>query len=181
MTVQARSATITLAKRKNHRASIDLTRECCCPTSGQALCAIHRIQQLREGVGTSGELFGIKLYSFRARIRSLAQQVGVKDWAHVGTHSFRRGMAQDIVDAGSPLGVLLRAGGWSSSAYLEYLREGQCTEAAADSHLDVRPRGGFVSGPSGYVVLPANFQWLMDVEDTTLRRCSQVTGSRVVL
>ena len=129
--LQDQSATITLTKRKNHRAPTDLVRECCCPTSGRALCAVHWIQRLRESEGTSASLFGVKLHSFRTRIKALAQQVGVTDWAHVGTHSFRRGMAQDIVDAGSPLAVLLRAGGWSSSAYLEYLREGQCTEAAA--------------------------------------------------
>ena len=129
--VQANSARITLAKRKNHRAPIDLVRECCCSTSGRALCAVHWLQQLRErDVGATG-LFDVPLHRFRAKIKELAQQVGVTDWAHVGTHSFRRGMAQDIVDTGSPLSVLLRAGGWSSSAYLEYLREGQCSEAAA--------------------------------------------------
>ena len=49
----------------------------------------------------------------------------------MGTHGFRRGMAQDIIDAGSPLSVLLRAGGWSSAAFLEYLRTDQCQDVAA--------------------------------------------------
>ena len=62
--VHGTSATITLSKRKNHRAPIDLVRECCCPTSGRALCAVHWITLLREGGATSDELFGIKLQNF---------------------------------------------------------------------------------------------------------------------
>ena len=65
------------------------------------------------------------------RVKSLAKEAGLEDWASVGTHSFRRGMAQDIVDTGSPLAVLLRAGGCSSAAFLEYLRADQCQDAAA--------------------------------------------------
>ena len=39
-------------------------------------------------------------------------------------------MAQDIIDAGGSLAVLLRAGEWRSSAFLKYLRESQPEEAA---------------------------------------------------
>ena len=75
-------------------------------------------------------MFEISLHQVRTRFKELAREAGVQDWSQTGTHSFRRGMAQDIIDAGSPLSVLLRAGGWSSSAYAEYLRERQGREAA---------------------------------------------------
>ena len=39
-------------------------------------------------------------------------------------------MAQDIIDAGGSLAVLLRAGEWKSTAFLAYLRESQPQEAA---------------------------------------------------
>ena len=54
----------------------------------------------------------------------------LEEHGKVGTHAFRRGMAQDIVDAGGSLAVLLRAGDWRPSAFLKYLRESQPQEAA---------------------------------------------------
>ena len=39
-------------------------------------------------------------------------------------------MAQDIIDAGGSLAVLLRAGEWNSSAFLAYLRQSQPQEVA---------------------------------------------------
>ena len=45
--------------------------------------------------------------------------------ARVTSHAFGRGMAQDILDKGGSLAVLLRAGDWSSSAYLRYVRTAQ--------------------------------------------------------
>ena len=48
----------------------------------------------------------------------------------IGTHAFRRGMAQDIISAGGSLAILLRAGEWNSSAFLRYLRESQPQEEA---------------------------------------------------
>ena len=55
---------------------------------------------------------------------------GVKDAVKIGTHAFRRGMAQDIVSAGGSLAVLLRAGEWHSKAFLTYLRESQPQDEA---------------------------------------------------
>ena len=37
-----------------------------------------------------------------------------------GWHSFHRGMAQDLLDAGSTLATILRAGGWRLLAFLRY-------------------------------------------------------------
>ena len=68
-------------------------------------------------------------------MKQLAQEAEVADWAHVGTHSLRRGMAQDIIDAGNSLAVLLKAGGWSSAAFLEYLRADQASDAAVSQAL----------------------------------------------
>ena len=39
-------------------------------------------------------------------------------------------MAQDIIDAGGSLAVLMRAGEWKSRAFLNYLREAQPQETA---------------------------------------------------
>ena len=44
------------------------------------------------------------------------QKLGSARW-----HAFRRGMAQDLLDSGSTLSYILRAGGWRSGAFLRYL------------------------------------------------------------
>ena len=59
-------------------------------------------------------VFEITSAQFRTAIRSLGQSVGVAEPHGIGTHAFRRGMAQDIVDAGGYLAVWLKAGEWKS-------------------------------------------------------------------
>ena len=44
-------------------------------------------------------------------------------------------MARDIVDSGGSLATLLRAGDWTSSAFVQYLRDNQVEELAALSLL----------------------------------------------
>ena len=63
-------------------------------------------------------------------VRCVAEEVGIENHSKIGTHAFRRGMAQDILDAGGSLAVLMRAGDWRSSAFLAYLRESQPQETA---------------------------------------------------
>ena len=63
-------------------------------------------------------------------MRRVAEEVGIENHSKIGTHAFRRGMAQDIIDAGGSLSVLLRAGEWNSSAFLRYLRQSQPQETA---------------------------------------------------
>ena len=54
----------------------------------------------------------------------------ISDANRLGTHAFRRGMAQDIVSAGGSLAVLLRAGDWHSKSFLAYLRDSQPEDEA---------------------------------------------------
>ena len=63
-------------------------------------------------------------------MKQLAEIIGVDEAPNVGTHSLRRGMAQDILDMGGSLPSLLNAGDWASSAYLKYLRTSQTEDLA---------------------------------------------------
>ena len=95
------------------------------------MCAYHRLLELRQTVtDVNTNVFSTTKTAFSAVIKELAIAVGVKDGHRVGTHAFRRGMAQDILDAGGSLAVLMRAGDWRSSAFLAYLRESQPQETA---------------------------------------------------
>ena len=76
------------------------------------------------------KVFSINEAQLRSKLEELAHKAGANEGAKVGTHALRRGMAQDIIDAGGSLAVLLRAGDWRSSAFLAYLRENQPQEAA---------------------------------------------------
>ena len=73
-------------------------------------------------------VFSLTAKTFIDRVRMYARQAGVKDALTLGSHVFRRGMAQDIVSQGGSLAELLRAGGWHSKASLTYLRDSQAQD-----------------------------------------------------
>ena len=123
-------ASITLYKRKNSRVPVTLTRECCCTAAGERLCAVHWLHALRRSSAGCGQVFSVSKHYFAKKIKELARQIGMEEHARLGTHAFRRGMAQDIIDNGGSLAVLMMAGGWTSSAYTAYLRGAQLDDVA---------------------------------------------------
>ena len=127
----SQSVKITLMRRKNVRHPTTLTRSCCCKTSGKRLCAFHRLLAWKQSASEqSTQVFSLSKQQFIATVRELAMEVGIEHANKVGTHAFRRGMAQDILDVGGSLAVLMRAGDWRSSAFLTYLRDSQPQEKA---------------------------------------------------
>ena len=130
VTVSGDTATILLTRRKNSAVPTEMVRQCCCSSSTRRMCAVHWIGRIREHVSESGRMFSLSSREFLSTVRRLALELGVPHHAQIGTHAFRRGMAQDIIDAGGSLSVLLRAGQWNSNAFLRYLREAQPQEAA---------------------------------------------------
>ena len=123
-------AKIQLAKRKNSRGPVLLTRKCCCATSGRRLCAVHWLHIMKKDATDDGKVFQVTKNEFGRKIKLYAQRAGVPEASRVGTHAFRRGMAQDIIDQGGSLAALMTAGGWTSSAYAAYLRDAQLDDAA---------------------------------------------------
>ena len=116
-------ATMTLMRRKNSSIPSIIERECCCRTSGKNLCAVHRLHRLQEA-SQSNQLFCFNARTFVSRIRNYACQANVEHAAELGSHAFRRGMAQYIVSHGGSLAELLRAGGW------HYLKEAPLADVA---------------------------------------------------
>ena len=47
--------------------------------------------------------------------------LGIADAENFGLHDLRRGAARQLVAAGSSLSTILRAGSWSSRAFIDYL------------------------------------------------------------
>ena len=126
-------ATITLARRKNSRGQVTLTRRCTCTTGPPVLCAVHWLLRLRTSGNTVGRVVSVSRTPFAAEVKCLAQAVGFPNAALVGTHAFRCGMAQDLMGHGGTLATLMQAGGWKSSAFQAYLRTSQLQDAAVSS------------------------------------------------
>ena len=123
-------ATITLMRRKHRATPTSMTRECCCASSGRTLCAVHWLLQAKLQGGDRPNVVVMSKTRFAKDVKHFAMKAGIPEWQNLGTHAFRRGMAQDILDAGGNLAVLLRAGDWSSAAFLHYLRESQTQDVA---------------------------------------------------
>ena len=94
------------------------------------MCGVHWLHRLRETRTDNGRVFDISSAMFLKRVRELAEQMKIDGARQMGTHAFRRGMAQDIVSAGGSLAVLLKAGDWHSKAFFKYLRESQPQDEA---------------------------------------------------
>ena len=69
-------------------------------------------------------------HSFINRMRQDASALQIQGADQLGSHAWRRVMAQDIVLAGGSLGTLLRAGQWRSSAFRVYLQDQLLDEQA---------------------------------------------------
>ena len=130
VTLEENRCTIFLAKRKNCPNGSTLSRNCVCDTTGSSLCSVHWLHRMKALRGDSVDVFGVTKHKFARRVKEIAADVGIPEASRFGTHAFRRGMAQDILDYGGSLASLLRAGDWSSSAYLKYLRSSQPQDAA---------------------------------------------------
>ena len=112
-----------------------MTRKLCCATTGRELCAVQWLADLRARTVSSDRIFHFSPSYFNKKVKEYALVLGLEGAARASSHGFRRGMAQDIVDAGGSLATLLKAGGWCSSAYTQYLRDNQSVDVAASAAL----------------------------------------------
>ena len=76
-------------------------------------------------------VFKVSSSRFSQLIKEYSVSLGLPGGMSTSSHAFRRGMAQDILDHGESLSLLLKAGDWCSSAFLRYLRYQQPEDVAA--------------------------------------------------
>ena len=122
--------TLTLMARKNRATPTVMTRESCCRSSGKSPCAVHWLASQFRRCGTRERVFQLSKHQFARDVKLYGEKAGITGWQTLGTHAFRRGMAQEILDEGGNLAILLKAGDWTSSAFLHYLREAQVQDVA---------------------------------------------------
>ena len=106
---------------------------------GRLLCAVHCLLSAMERAHRHARptVFSFSYSRFAAATRYYAARAGV---ARVGTHAFRRGMAQDMAAQGCQLYEILSAGGWKSAGFMAYMQQheleaGACAQLVAD-HSD---------------------------------------------
>ena len=113
---------IHLRTRKNAPEGATLVRRCSCKDGPDVMCPLHALLGQRAdmpvGAARSQPVWDFSWSEVDRFLRRavLVLQLGPARW-----HAFRRGMAQDLLDSGSSLSYILRAGGWRSGAILRYL------------------------------------------------------------
>ena len=98
---------------------------------------MHWLWDLRRSASHDGKMFGLTAAFFNKFIKSSAEHLKIPNASKASSHSLRRGMAQDILDAGGCLATLLKAGDWNSSAYLHYLRFDQPRDVAGQALIEL--------------------------------------------
>ena len=121
---------LRLRSRKTHLFGDCVKRSCTC-SGGQgvslyipsALCPVHVLGVWLSANATPGaRVFGHGIA--QSALAFLRVALAARDVAHAerhGLHALRRGAAQALVDRGGSLPLLLKAGGWKSSAFKAYL------------------------------------------------------------
>ena len=125
--VRERKVEVQLRTRKNFPQGATLVRACSCHKKLDLLCcacALARQLQLVDG-NMKDSIWPFSPAEATKKFRQCCEAAGIS-WP--GWHSFRRGMASDMLDNGAPLSLILRAGGWRSGAFLSYL-----TKSALDN------------------------------------------------
>ena len=126
---------ITWRVRKNAPAGHSAERTCSCGPSPESQllcgpCALYSqlLEASQGGIPAHGPVFHRLQGS--AASSALCKVTGPLNLPAVW-HAFRRGMAQDMLSNGSPLGEILLAGGWRSGAFLRYLSRFDLDKRAA--------------------------------------------------
>lgn len=132
ISLEGRTLFLKLGKRKNRPLGDVISRVCSCVERGRdtsahcgaALCPVHVLWAQISGAIAPGDfLFSnprVPATSARwARERLIS--IGAPHAANFGLHDLRRGAAQQLVSCGGSLATILRAGSWSSKAFLVYL------------------------------------------------------------
>jgi hypothetical protein len=121
---EPQAVTIVLRTRKNAPEGAVLRRTCSCALRPRLLCGVcalrAQVQSAEQrGIGPRTAIFGpCKAAQSLLIVRAACELLGLP---RPGWHSFRRGMARDMLNAGCSLAQILDAGGWRSAAFLRYL------------------------------------------------------------
>jgi hypothetical protein len=110
--------TLFLHSRKNAQKGATLKRSCCCNSAAKIICP-HLVIARRQQQGRKD--WKIPYQRFLRETRKVLTELQVQDAMTYGSHSFRRGCADDLRASGASLRTILEAGGWKSGAFQAYI------------------------------------------------------------
>ena len=134
--IDEEAAVLSLARRKNRERRTTIVRNCWCQRS-RVTCPVHALGTWFNSrpVGDA-PWAGWHATGVRSALRTALRHAGVANADAYGTHSFRRGHAQDIVEFGGRVTDILKAGDWQMPAWMRYLDvEKMERQAVAKAHF----------------------------------------------
>lgn len=125
-----------LARRKNRPQGSVLSRKCWC-SSCKRTCPIHVLAVFLGQFDAGAQPFAnISRGSALAGLKAMMSALRIPKAGSYRTHDFRRGHTKDLAESGSSLAEILRAGEWSSPAFLHYLNVDELEDGAViEAHL----------------------------------------------
>ena len=89
---------------------------------GTRTCPVHVLGEYFASAGVGTKAFAnFSPADAVAAVRIAVRAVGAERPEEFDTKALRRGHALDLVERGASLAEILRAGGWRSAAFIEYL------------------------------------------------------------
>ena len=127
----ADSLHIMLARRKHRPQGSPLVRACACAGAAPHCCAVHAVAPLLRDKNAGASLLDLTSSSFLKAVRRMLTLLGHKDANKCTLEAFRAERATSLAAAGSPIGVILAAGEWKSSAFFRYCQTDEISVSAA--------------------------------------------------
>ncbi len=86
-------------------------------------CACCRLWGLWDHARSEGrrQVFQITKGLLATYLKEAGDALGLPNSNRLGSHAFRCGATQDMVNEGSPISLILRLGGWKSASVLHYM------------------------------------------------------------
>ena len=125
---------IKLVRRKHRPQGSLLVRTCACTEASPHCCAVHAVAPLLRNKNASEPLFDLTSLSFLKDVRRMLTLLGHTEANKCTLKAFRAGRATSLAAAGPLTGIILAAGEWKSSTFLQYC---QADEVSVSAVLDV--------------------------------------------
>ena len=121
--LSAEALGLRLQRRKNSGLPVTIWRKCWCHTEGgTCTCPVHVLGAFFVSAGVGKQAFAaFSPADAVAAVRNAVRAVGAERPEEFDAKALRRGHALDLVERGAGLSEILRAGGWRSAAFIEYL------------------------------------------------------------
>ena len=127
---------LRLARRKNKPFGSVIRRDCWCQ-SCRDTCPVHSVLPWLNSLAPGATPFAH--FTQASALAALRKRLAILQIEHpqeYKLHDFRRGHAQDLLEAGASLMAILKAGEWKGAAFMAYLDSAEMeARAVLQTHM----------------------------------------------